>query len=57
MVLARPETLNRNAPKKAFTAKVIEVDGKWSVNDRGREVDAYSVENQVTSGGPGSSTW
>jgi glyoxylase-like metal-dependent hydrolase (beta-lactamase superfamily II) len=44
-VLARPETLNRFAPKTAFTAKVIEVDGKWSVNDGGREVDAYAIEN------------
>jgi hypothetical protein len=44
-VLARPETLNPEAPKKAFTAKVIEVDGKWSVNDGGREVDAYVLDN------------
>ena len=43
--LVRPETLNPNAPKKTFTPKVIEVDGKWSVNDGGREVDAYIVEN------------
>jgi glyoxylase-like metal-dependent hydrolase (beta-lactamase superfamily II) len=44
-VLARPEKLNPEAPKKAFTAEVIEVDGKWSVNDGGREVDAYVIEN------------
>ena len=44
-VLARPETLNPDAPKKPFTLKVIEVDGKWSINDAGREVDAYMVEN------------
>jgi glyoxylase-like metal-dependent hydrolase (beta-lactamase superfamily II) len=44
-VLARPEKLNPEAPKKAFTAEVIEVDGKWSVNDGGREVDAYIIEN------------
>jgi glyoxylase-like metal-dependent hydrolase (beta-lactamase superfamily II) len=44
-VLAHPETLNRFAPKMAFTPKVIEVDGKWSVNDGGREVDAYAIEN------------
>ncbi len=43
--LVRPETLNPDAPKKAFTPKVVEVDGKWSVNDGGREVDAYIVEN------------
>jgi glyoxylase-like metal-dependent hydrolase (beta-lactamase superfamily II) len=44
-VLARPETLNPDAPKKAFTPKVTEVDGKWNVKDAGREVDAYMVEN------------
>ena len=44
-VLARPEALNRFAPKTPFTAKVIEVDGKWSVNDGGREVSAYAIDN------------
>jgi glyoxylase-like metal-dependent hydrolase (beta-lactamase superfamily II) len=44
-VLVRPETLNPDAPKRPFTAKVVEVDGKWSVNNGGREVDAYIVEN------------
>ncbi len=48
--LVRPETLNPDAPKKAFTPKVIEVDGKWSVNDGGREVDAYIVENPHAAG-------
>jgi len=43
--LARPETLNPDAPKNAFTPKVVEVDGKWSVKDGGREVDAYMIEN------------
>src|SRR5438270_6309985 len=43
--LARPEMLNPDAPKQSFTAKVVEVDGKWSVKDGGREVDAYLVEN------------
>ena len=43
--MARPETLNPDAPKKAITPKVIEVDGKWSINDSGREVDAYIVDN------------
>jgi glyoxylase-like metal-dependent hydrolase (beta-lactamase superfamily II) len=43
--LVRPETLNPDAPKKAFTPKVVEVEGKWSVNDGGREVDAYVIEN------------
>jgi len=49
-VLARPETLNRFAPKAPFTAKVIEVDGKWSVNDGGREVDAFAIENPHAAG-------
>jgi glyoxylase-like metal-dependent hydrolase (beta-lactamase superfamily II) len=48
--LVRPETLNPDAPKKAFTPKVVEVDGKWSVNDGGREVDAYVVENPHAAG-------
>ena len=43
-VLARPETLNPEAPKKPFKAQVIEVDGKWRVNDGGREVDAYVID-------------
>jgi glyoxylase-like metal-dependent hydrolase (beta-lactamase superfamily II) len=49
-LLARPEKLNRFAPKAAFTPKVIEVDGKWSVNDGGREVDAYAIENPHATG-------
>jgi glyoxylase-like metal-dependent hydrolase (beta-lactamase superfamily II) len=49
-VLARPETLNPEAPKKPFTAEVIEVDGKWSVKDGGREVDAYALENTHAAG-------
>jgi hypothetical protein len=49
-VLARLETLNRFATKKLFTSKVIEVDGKWSVNDGGRDVDAYAIENRNAAG-------
>ena len=44
-VLARPETLNPDAPKNAFTPKVVEVPDKWSVKDGGREVDTYMIEN------------
>jgi glyoxylase-like metal-dependent hydrolase (beta-lactamase superfamily II) len=44
-VLTRPETLNPDAPQKAFTPKVIEVDGKWRIKDGAREVDAYQVDN------------
>ena len=47
-VLARPETLNPEAPKKRFTAEVIEVDGKWSITDGGREIDAYVIDNPHT---------
>jgi len=43
--LVRPEALNPDAPKQAFTPKVVEVDGKWTVKDGGREVDAYQVAN------------
>ena len=43
--LARPETLNPDARKKIFAAEVIEVDGKWSVSDGGREVDAFVLDN------------
>jgi glyoxylase-like metal-dependent hydrolase (beta-lactamase superfamily II) len=49
-MLARPETLNRFAPKAAITPQVIEVDGKWSVSDGGREVDAYAIENPHAAG-------
>jgi glyoxylase-like metal-dependent hydrolase (beta-lactamase superfamily II) len=44
-VLARSESLNPDAPKQTFTPKVIEADGKWSVKDSGREVDAYQIAN------------
>jgi glyoxylase-like metal-dependent hydrolase (beta-lactamase superfamily II) len=49
-VLEQPETLNRFAAKAPFTPKVIEVDGKWSVSDGGREVDAYAIENPHAAG-------
>jgi hypothetical protein len=28
----------------------VEVDGKWNVNDAGREIDAYAVENPHAAG-------
>jgi glyoxylase-like metal-dependent hydrolase (beta-lactamase superfamily II) len=49
-LLSQSETLNRFAPKAAFTPKVIEVDDKWSVSDGGREVDAYAIENPHAAG-------
>jgi glyoxylase-like metal-dependent hydrolase (beta-lactamase superfamily II) len=49
-LLAQTEALNRFAPRAAFTPQVIEVDGKWSVTDGGREVDAYAIENPHAAG-------
>jgi glyoxylase-like metal-dependent hydrolase (beta-lactamase superfamily II) len=43
--LARPETLNWNAPTKPFAANVIEVTDKWSVKVGSREVDFYMIDN------------
>ncbi len=34
----------------AYTPKVIEVDGKWSVNDGGREIDAFVLDNPHAQG-------
>ena len=48
-VLAAPHQLDPY-PLKAFTPKVIEVDGKWSVNDGGREIDAFSLDNPHATG-------
>ncbi len=45
-VLARPQTLNPNAPANMpAMPKVIEVSGKWKVPDGGMEVDAYPIAN------------
>jgi len=43
--IARPETLNWNAPTKPFAANVIEVADKWSVKEGAREVDFYMIDN------------
>lgn len=43
--LARPYTLDWNAPKAAFTPKVIEVTDKWTVKEGAREVDFYMIDN------------
>ena len=48
-VLAAPHSLDAY-PLKAYTTKVIEVDGKWSINDAGREIDAYSLDNPHAAG-------
>jgi glyoxylase-like metal-dependent hydrolase (beta-lactamase superfamily II) len=48
--LTLPEMLNANAPKIVSPPKVIEVDGKWSVKDGGREVEAYVIDNPHSAG-------
>jgi glyoxylase-like metal-dependent hydrolase (beta-lactamase superfamily II) len=35
---------------KSFTPKVVEVDGKWAVNDGGRAIEAYSLDNPHAQG-------
>ncbi|HMI97716.1 MAG TPA: MBL fold metallo-hydrolase [Micropepsaceae bacterium] len=47
--LAAPHNLDPY-PLKPFTPKVIEVDGKWSINDAGREIDAYSLDTAHATG-------
>ena len=48
-VLAAPHNLDPY-PLKPFTPKVIEVDGKWSINDAGREIDAFSLDTEHATG-------
>ena len=47
--LAAPHGLDPY-PLKAYTPKVIEVDGKWSVNDGGRVIEAYALDNPHAQG-------
>jgi glyoxylase-like metal-dependent hydrolase (beta-lactamase superfamily II) len=49
-VLAAPATLNPYKVNGSATANVIEVDGKWSVNDGGRTIEAYSLDNPHAQG-------
>jgi len=42
-VLNAPAGMNLYPIKGKVQAKVIEVDGKWSVNDGGREIDAFAL--------------
>jgi glyoxylase-like metal-dependent hydrolase (beta-lactamase superfamily II) len=49
-VLSAPAALNPYGVKGTATPSVIEVDGKWSVNDGGREIDAYSLDNPHATG-------
>jgi glyoxylase-like metal-dependent hydrolase (beta-lactamase superfamily II) len=48
-VLAAPHAMDPY-PVKAYTPKVIEVDQKWSVNDGGREIDAYALATDHATG-------
>jgi len=47
--LAAPHGLDPY-PLKPFTPKVVEVDGKWSVNDGGRVIEAYSLDTPHAQG-------
>ncbi len=49
-VLTAPQGLNPYPVKLSGAPKVIEVDGKWSINDAGREIDAYALENPHATG-------
>jgi len=48
-VLAAPQGLNPYGIK-SVPPKVIEVDGKWSVNEGGRTIEAYSLDNPHAAG-------
>jgi glyoxylase-like metal-dependent hydrolase (beta-lactamase superfamily II) len=48
-VLSAPETLNPYGTKQV-PPKVEEVDGKWSVTEGGRTIEAYSLENPHATG-------
>ncbi len=47
--LAAPQGLNR-FPLRSVPPKVIEVDGKWSVTDGGRTIEAYALETTHSEG-------
>jgi len=49
-VLSAPDGLDPYPVKRSGAPKVIEVNGKWSINDGGREIDAYSLENPHATG-------
>ncbi|MDE2476869.1 MAG: MBL fold metallo-hydrolase [Alphaproteobacteria bacterium] len=44
-VISAPHGLDPYPVKITGAPKVIEVDGKWSINDAGREIDAYLLPN------------
>lgn len=49
-VLAAPHGLDPYPVSYKGTPKVVEVNGKWSIDDAGREIDAYSLENPHATG-------
>jgi glyoxylase-like metal-dependent hydrolase (beta-lactamase superfamily II) len=49
-LLSAPHELDPYPVKLTGAPKVIEVNGKWSINDAGREIDAYSLENPHATG-------
>ncbi|HEX3483709.1 MAG TPA: MBL fold metallo-hydrolase [Micropepsaceae bacterium] len=49
-MLSAPAGMNLYPIKGKVQPKVIEVDGKWSVNDGGREIDAFSLSTSHATG-------
>jgi glyoxylase-like metal-dependent hydrolase (beta-lactamase superfamily II) len=43
--LASPHATDVNGPQGAIMPEVVEVTDKWSVNDGGRVIEAYPIEN------------
>jgi glyoxylase-like metal-dependent hydrolase (beta-lactamase superfamily II) len=48
--LSAPQELNRHKPQRPIAPRVVEVDGKWSVNDGGRVVEAHALETPHAAG-------
>jgi hypothetical protein len=44
-LLSAPHGLDPYPVKLSAAPKVLEVDGKWSIKDAGREIDAYMLTN------------
>ncbi len=49
-VLTAPATLNPYKVPGSANPTVIEVDGKWSINDGGRAIEAYSLDTPHATG-------
>ena len=49
-VLTAPHGLDPYPVSYKGAPKIVEVEGKWSVNDAGREIDAYALENPHATG-------